>query len=286
MLLEMNFPTTKLDKADEAAFMAARVAVEPFKGPDHVEQAGVVNGKLIAGHHKGENIYPGVSRDYWTYVPAQYDGKAPANLMIFQDGASYLKQTNAAIVFDNMIAKGDLKPTICVFVEPGDLKGQPKGSKGNRSAEYDSISDAYLRFLLEELLPDALADYNITDNPRGRAICGMSSGGICAFNAAFERPDQFGVVVSHVGSFTNIRGGHVYPSRVRQNAKKHIRVFLQGGAADLNHEIGNWPIANFDMASSLTFKGYDMRFEFGPGAHNFVHAGAILPQTLKWIFRE
>lgn len=286
MKLKIKFPTTKSSDADEAAFKAARKVAEPELGPEAQEQDGVPKGGLIAGRHVGVEVYPGVTRDYWVYVPQQYDGKTPANLMVFQDGNSYLEQTNAAIVLDNLIEKGDLKPTIAVFIQPGELPEEPQGSRNNRSLEYDNVNDAYVRFLLGELLPEAIGQYNITDDPSKRAICGMSSGGICAFNAAWERPDQFGLVVSHVGSFTNIRGGHVYPSRIRQNGKKPIRVFMQDGAADNNHWMGNWPIANFDIASSLKFREYDMRFEFGVGAHDFTHPGAILPQTLRWIFRD
>jgi enterochelin esterase family protein len=286
MKLEIDFPTTSLSDAEEAAFAAAREVAEPPLGPESAEQPGVPKGRLTAGRHVGEAVYPGVARDYWVYVPAQYDPAQPASLMVFQDGGNYLEQTNAATVFDNLIAKGDLKPTIGVFVEPGDWDGQPKGSRGNRSLEYDNITDAYVRFLLDELLPEAIGPYAVTDDPKGRAIAGMSSGGICSFNAAWERPDVFGRVVSHVGSFTNIRGGHIYPSRVRQNGAKPIRVFLQGGAGDLDNTNGHWPTANVDMAAALRFRGYDMRFEFGCGAHNFHHAGAILPHTLRWIFRD
>lgn len=284
MKLEIDFPTTNLTNSDEAILRAARETHTPEMGRMSFDRD-LPKGRLIAGHHVGVEVYLGVERDYWVYVPDQYGGAA-ANLVVFQDGDSYLKRTNAVTVFDNLIAAGDLAPTIAVFVEPGDWAGQPKGSKANRSWEYDSINDAYVRFLLEELLPEVIGEYNITDDPSKRAICGMSSGGICAFNAAWERPDQFGLVLSHVGSFTNIRGGHIYPSRVRQNAAKPIRVFMQDGATDLNHGLGNWPIANFDMASSLTYRGYDMRFEFGLGAHDFQHPAAILPQSLKWLLRD
>lgn len=285
MKLEIDFPTGLLSDADEAAFAAARESAEPSLGPDSLEQNDVPKGTLSAHHHIGKTVYPRVERDYWVYVPAGYDQTQPANLVVFQDGGSYLERAHAAVVLDNLIAKGDLKPTIGVFVEPGDWEGQPKESRANRSLEYDSVNDAYLRFLLDELLPAAVGQQLVTDDPKGRAIAGMSSGGICAFNAAWERPDVFGRVVSHVGSFTNIRGGHVFPSRVRQNGARPIRVFLQGGAGDLDNTFGHWPTANFDMAAALRFKGYDMRFEFGLGAHDFRHAAAILPQTLRWVFR-
>lgn len=286
MKLEIDFPTTKMSEADEAVLKAACESEKPAKAAEASEQTGVPKGKLIDGHHVGTGVYPNHERDFWVYVPDQYDAGTPANLMVFQDGTSYLNQTNATTVFDNLIASGDLAPTIAVFIQPGDTPGATKDSKANRSMEYDHMSDAYARFLLEELLPAAIGDYNVTTDPHKRAICGMSSGGICAFNVAWERPDQFGLVLSHVGSFTNIRGGHASSSRIRQNAKRDIRVFLQDGANDNNHWLGNWPIANFDMASALTFKGYDMRFEFGLGAHTFDHAAAILPQTLRWLFRD
>ncbi len=286
MKLEVDYPTARLSDADEAVLAAARMTAEPPPAAESAEQAGVPKGTLTAGRHVGKAIYPKVERDYWVYVPSQYDAGTPANFIVFQDGASYLKNTNAATVLDNLIAKGDLAPTIAVFIQPGELEGEPRGSRGNRAFEYDSVTDAYVTFLLTELLPEATGSLAITDDPKGRAICGMSSGGICAFTAAWERPDKFGRVVSHVGSFTNIRGGHVYPSRVRQNSARPIRVFLQGGAGDLDRDYGNWPIANFDMAAALAWKGYDMRFEFGLGAHNFQHAAATLPQTLRWIFRS
>lgn len=286
MKIEMEFPTATLSDADEAAFRAAREVVEPAPGPESAARPGGLRGTLREGRHVGKGIYPTVARDFWVYVPARRDGDGPANLIVFQDGGNYLKRANAAVVLDNLIAAGDLRPTVGVFVDPGDLDGQARGSRGNRPLEYDHISDAYVRFLTGELLPEITGGLDITGDPRGRAIAGMSSGGICAFNAAWERPDVFGRVISHVGSFTNIRGGHVYPSRVRQNGAKPLRVFLQGGAGDLDNTNGHWPTANIDMAAALRFKGYDMRFEFGIGGHNYLHAAAILPQTLRWIFRD
>ena len=168
---------------------------------------------------------------------------------------------------------------------PGDLPGNPAQSRGNRSVEYDTLGDAYVRFLVEELLPEALAGLNVSTDPSQRAICGMSSGGICALNAAWERPEAFGKVISHVGSFTNIRGGHVLASRVRGTEPKPLRIFLQGGAQDLDRPAGNWAAANFDMATALRHRAYDYRFEFGPGAHDLKHGAAVFPATLRWLWR-
>jgi enterochelin esterase family protein len=286
MPLVIENPPSAISPSDEGAFAAARESATPSLGPDSLPQPGVPKGAMTKFRHIGTSLFPGVARDYWVYVPQQYTGAEPARLMVFQDARLYLPETvNATTVFDNLIANGDLPPTIAVFVEPGDLPGEPEGSMGNRSFEYDSLTDNYVRFLLEELLPEALSSYSISQDPADRAICGMSSGGICAFNAAWERPDVFGRVVSHVGSFTNIRGGHVYPSMVRKAEPKPIRVFLQGGEKDLDRESGNWPIANHDMAAALRLKGWDYHFEFGRGAHELKHGGAVFPQTLRWLWR-
>lgn len=209
--------------------------------------------------------------------------------MVFQDGAMYLSpDINVPAVFDNLIARREMPITVGVFVNSGDRgPGMPIwGGADNRSLEYDSLGDTYARFLLEEILPEVAKELAITSDPAGRAIYGISSGGICAFTVGWERPDAFGKVVSHCGSFTNLRGGHIYPSLVRRNAAKPLRVSLQSGTNDLNVVFGNWPLANQEMASALEYRGYDYRFDFGEGGHSLKHAGAIFPDTLRWLWRD
>jgi len=167
--------------------------------------------------------------------------------------------------------------TVGVFINPG----QPN----NRSFEYDTLSDQYARFLLEEILPEVGKKHKLTDDPECRAICGISSGGICAFTVAWQRPDAFRKVLSHVGSFANIRGGHVYPSLIRSTPKKPIRVFLQDGDKDLDNAWGNWWLANLEMEAALKFKHYDTKFVGGTGGHSGKHGGAILPDSLRWLWR-
>jgi enterochelin esterase-like enzyme len=259
-------------------------------GPDSVEQSGVPKGTVTKGSWVSHKVFPGTVRDYWIYVPAQYDGKTPACVMVFQDGKSYVEpkgQFRAPIVFDHLIHKHEMPVTIGIFVNPGVIPGAKAGdsSRSNRSFEYDSLGDQYTRFLLEEIIPDVGAKYRLTDDPDGRAICGISSGGICSWTVAWERPDQFRKVLSHVGSFTNIRGGHVYPALIRKTEHKPIRVFLQDGANDLDNLHGNWPLANQEMAAALKFAGYDYKFEFGHEGHNGKHGGSILPESLRWLWR-
>jgi enterochelin esterase-like enzyme len=261
-------------------------------GPDSEVQPGVPQGRIEEGTFESKTVYPGTTRKYWVYVPKQYDGSKPAAVMVFQDGGNYVKkdgQCRATVVFDNLIHKGEMPVTVGVFVDPGvyPAKGGEKERK-NRSVEYDTLSDQYARFLIEEVLPFVAEKYDLklTDDPEMRAICGISSGGICAFTVAWERPDQFRKVVSHVGSFTNIRGGDVYPGRIRKTEKKPLRVFLQDGANDLDNSHGNWPLANQQMAAALKFVGYDYQFVYGDGGHNMKHGGAIFPDTLRWLWRD
>jgi enterochelin esterase-like enzyme len=283
-----NPPSSLASPADEAAFAAACAIESPPLGPDSLPQPGVPRGTLTMHRHTSDATaaFPNTSRDWTLYVPAQYDASTPTNLVVFQDARFYLSTDfNAPTVFDNLIARGDIPPTIGLFVEPGDLAGAPPNSFGNRSFEYDSLTDAYSRLVHDELLPLVTADYAISTDPARRASVGMSSGGICAFNLAWERPDSFARVVSHVGSFTDIRGGNAYIPRLRKNGRKPIRVFLQAAVGDLDNPNGSWTIANFDMAMALRFKSYDYRFEYGQGAHDRRHGAAIFPETLRWIFR-
>jgi enterochelin esterase-like enzyme len=317
--------------------------------PDAVRQEGVPQGKVTQmPKWTDSKVFPNTERDWWVYVPAQYDGKTPACVMVFQDGGGPVSEKGdwkVPIVFDNLIHKKEMPVTIGIFINPGNdvsknppvVPGRPlkAGEKppvrrgaSNRSFEYDTLSDAYSKFLLDEILPAVAKDYKLTDDPNGRAISGSSSGGICAFTVAWERPDAFRKVASSVGSFTGIAyrpakdgkpmqpGGDLYPTLIRKNPVKPIRVFLQDGRNDLDNDHGNWPLANQQMEKALLYanrkadeaktegkggadpKGadagagkadgprYDVKFVFGEGAHNGKHAGAIFPDTLKWLWRD
>jgi enterochelin esterase family protein len=178
--------------------------------------------------------------------------------------------------------------TLGLFVQSGDKgPGMPLwGGSDNRSFEYDSLGDQYARFLIDELLPEIEKEYWIVSVPAGRGICGKSSGGICAFTVAWERPDAFGKVVSHCGSFVNIRGGHNYASLIRRTETKPIRVFLQTGANDADVIFGNLPTANRDMAAALAYRNYDFLLVSGEGGHTLKHGGAIFPDTMRWLWRD
>lgn len=260
-------------------------------GADSLPQDGVPQGTVTQHTWDQSTVYPGTTRDYWVYVPAQYDGVNPACVMVFQDGGSYVsleRDFRVPTVFDNLIHQGAMPVTIGIFINPGvfPAEGGAGDPKSNRSVEYDTLSDLYARFLLEEILPAVGQDYKLTEDPDGRAIGGISSGGICAFTVAWERPDAFRKVISHVGSFTNIRGGHVYPALIRKTEKKSIRIYLQDGENDLDNAHGNWPLANLQMDKALAFAGYDYKFVMGTEGHNGKHGGAILPEMLRWLWRD
>lgn len=266
-------------------------AEEYWHGPDSKVQEGVPQGTVTKAQWSSDRIFPGTVRDYWVYVPAQYNAAKPACVMVFQDGGSYVnleRDFRVPTVFDNLIHKREMPVTIGIFINPGEFPAQDADEKPrrNRSFEYDTLSDQYVRFLLEEILPAVGKKYNLTDDPEGRAICGISSGGICAWTVAWERPNEFRKVLSHVGSFTNIRGGHVYPALIRKTEPKPIRVYLQAGENDLDNAHGNWPLSNQQMAKALKFADYDYKFVYGTEGHNGKHGGAILPDSLRWLWRD
>ena len=255
--------------------------------PDSREQAGVPKGTVKQMPPWESRIFAGTKRDWWVYVPAQYRPENPAAVMVFQDGAG--PKDYVPVVFDNLIAKGDMPVTVGIFIQPGVFADD----RPNRSFEYDTLSDQYARFLLGEILPEVEKTVRLRRDAAARAISGLSSGGICAFTVAWERPNEFHKVLSWVGSFTNIAsgtsgrdGGHNYEAMVRKTARKPIRVFLQDGANDLDNANGNWPLANQTLAKSLAFAGYDSRFEFGQGFHSAAHGRAILPDSLRWLWRD
>lgn len=260
---------------------------------DRVVQTGVPQGKLSSGQFKDSPIFPGTVRDYSVYVPAQYKPEEPAALMVFMDGAGYANPNGAfrvPVVFDNLIHQRAMPVTIAVFVNPGTIPATVPGAtvRSNRSFEYDSLGDRYANFLVDEFLPVVLKGLRVSADPADRAVCGISSGGICAFTVAWEKPDHFGKVLSHIGSFTDIRGGWAYPGLVRKtkDKPKPIKVYLQDGREDLNNLHGNWPLANQDLAAALQFVGYKYKLVMTDGGHSGKWGGEMLPDALKWLWDE
>ena len=260
-------------------------------GPDSERQPGVPEGKVTQSKFVSRKVYPGFERDMWVYVPAQYDGKEPAAVMIYQDGGGAVNpkgDLRATVVMDNLIAKKEMPVTIGIFLNPGELSavGEKQLRRYNRSFEYDSPTPQYAQFLLEEVLPEVAKSYNLSTDPNARGLCGLSSGGICAFNAAWHRPDAFRRVVSFIGSFTNLRGANEIPDLIRKSEPKPIRVFMQDGSHDLDIYAGSWWMANQDIASALNFAGYEFEFVKGEGSHNGRHGGAVLPDALRFVWKD
>lgn len=274
-------------------------------GPDSAPQAGVPQGKVIGPLTLTSAVFTNTTRHYWIYVPAQYDRTRPAALMIFQDGHYFVnleKDFRTPYVFDNLIYRREMPVTIGVFINPGRTPDQPESSAtnwgdtiNNRATEYNELNDNYAKLIVNELLPALEKDYNISKHPADRAIGGASSGAICAFTVAWHRPDQFSKVLSTIGSFTNIRGGHAYPEIIRQSDRKPIRIFLQDG---LNDNRGtrrgkaaydpkwDWHAQNRLMVAALTEKGYDVNYCWGIGTHSNKQGGAMLPEMLRWLWRD
>jgi enterochelin esterase-like enzyme len=288
----------------------------PQLTPDSLQHPGVPTGTLSPKQTITSKIYDGMVSDYWVYVPAQYDPKKPAALMVFQDGEGYLNRNGdhpALNVIDNLIAQGKIPVMIAVFTNPGDISASPgtptykfvdayskKWTRtlkdSMRSTEYDTVSDRYPRFLRDELIPAVAAKYNIRTDAYSHAITGMSSGGICSFNAAWQMPDYFGRVITWIGSFTAIQwhedptvpdGGQDYPEKILREPHRNIRVWIQDGANDQeNPRYGSWPLANIRMANALKLSGYDFHFSFGVGPHSSKEGGAEFPDEMIWLWRD
>lgn len=283
-----------------SAFIAAtilcvsllRAADDYQPGPDSKPQPSVPKGEILKFEFSKSRIFPGTVRDVWVYVPAQYQPETPACVHINQDGI----QWQAPVVFDNLIAKKEMPVTIGVFVMHGRvpaIDGSKALDRYNRSVEYDGLGDAYARFLLEELLPEVETmkttdgrAIRLSKNGNDRCIAGSSSGAICAFTAAWERPEEFSRVFSSIGTFVDQRGGNDYPVMIRKHEPKALRVFLQDGSNDANGTGGNWFLANQEMLSAFEFAGYEVNHVWGDGGHNGKHATAILPDALRWLWKD
>jgi len=254
--------------------------------PDSQVQPNTPTGDVIKGEFEGSTVYPGTWREYWVYVPKQLDRSKPAPVMVFQDGLQY----SAPVVFDNLINKKQIPPIVGVFVMHGKVKAASPNAldRMNRSFEYDAVSADYARFLLDEMLPYTSKTHGLTlsADPNDRAIAGSSSGAIAAFAAAWQRPDAFRRVFSAIGTYVGLRGGNEFPVLIRKTEPKPIRIFLQDGQNDLNNYTGNWFLANQDMNSALEYAGYDVRHDWGTGAHSSEHARVIFPDVLRWLWRD
>jgi enterochelin esterase family protein len=249
-------------------------------------------------------VFPGTQHTYWVYVPAQYDPAEPASLMVFQDGQAFKDEEGplrAHHVLDNLIHRREIPVMIAVFINPGRTPEQPEPTLNNwgdrntnRPTEYNSLDDRYARVIIDELLPALSERYNLSTDPERRGIGGVSSGAIAAFTVAWQRPDQFQKVLSIVGSFTNICGGHVYPEQVRASEKKPIRVFFQDGRNDNRgrrrggayDEKWDWFLQNVRLVEALTEKGYDVNYCWGIGLHGSKQGGAMLPEMMRWLWRD
>lgn len=255
------------------------------------EHPGVPKGEVLKFTFDQSKIFPGTSREYWIYIPAQYRPDKPACVYVNQDGI----QWKAPTVFDNLIHKKEMPVTIGIFVTPGRVLADNDGAahRYNRSFEYDGLGDAYARFILTEILPDAEKrkasdgrEIRLSKSGNDRAIGGSSSGAICAFTAAWERPDEFSRVFSAIGTYVALRGGDRYPSLIRKYEPKPIRVFLQDGSNDLNIFGGDWWKANETMERALVFAGYEVNHVWGEGGHSGAHGTAIFPQAMRWLWKD
>ncbi len=265
----------------------------PGYNPDSYPKPGVPQGKLSEKHTITSKIYDGMKADFWIYAAPGVDPAVPAPLMVWQDGqgiiAGDLSRLRLFTVTENLVAQKLIPPMLHVMIAPGT---SPDG-KAMRSIEYDTVSDRYDRFLLDEVLPEVEKVYKLRPDGYSRAIAGESSGGICSLNAAWFMPDKFSRVHSAIGSYTSIQwhpeekldGGNLYPFMVRKMPKRNIRIWMSDGSDDLENNHGSWPLQNIQLANSLKMREYDFHFRFGVATHDPAQVAIDLPESMAWLWR-
>ncbi len=299
------------------ALMTSAAPASIAKPPRQTEAA-TLHGRLEGPFELQSRVYPGTVRRYWVYVPAGYDPARPPNLLLFQDGQRATNPGGALklpAVLDALIAQGAIPATLGVFVTPGNRSAHYPDTLGmqnpdHRVEEYDALSDAYARMTLDELLPTVARRWRFSADPRRRAVGGTSSGAIASWTLAWRHPEAFGNVISCIGSYTSIGltfgpdgtpqtyGGDLYPGLIRKRPIRPLRVFLQDGRDDLDNEHGNWFLANQQMLKSLEWANahadaekrpgprYDVRHAWTTGGHSDAEGGALMPEILRWIWRD
>ncbi len=291
-------PEEEVDRVNARTAESLSIHSELYPAPGEYTDQGAPRGTFTSAMLSPSAFYPDSPHPYWLYIPAAYDPKVPANLAVFLDGPMYTldSQTRQPLAYpdtlfalDNLISEGKIPPTIALFLSFGTKgPGQPlmgfNEGEVNRSFEYDTPSDWHSRFLTEEALPEVLSSCSISDDPADHAIIGISSSGIAAFTAAWFQPGFFGNVIAASPSFTNIRGGIVWPSVIRLSDPKPIRILAAVGKHDLDHPFGSWLMGNLDVEKALRFKGYVYRYYLSEAGHSGEVNRYILPQGLQWAF--
>jgi len=262
----------------------------PAFGPEAYEQPGVPQGSLSEKIVHKSKIYEGLQTDYWVFTPAQYNAATAAPVMVWQDGQGYANRkanNRTLITLENLMHQGRIPVAIHVLIAPGKI-----GERAMRSVLYDTVTDKYARFVLEEILADVSKTHNLRKDGYSRAIAGESSGAVCAFTAAWFKPEEFSRVYSRIGTYTSIQwkpgeldGGNIYPFALRKQPKRNIRIWLSDGSNDLENTHGSWPLQNIQMANSLKLREYDFRFHWGNGPHSSQQGHAELPLALPWLWR-
>lgn len=273
-------------------------------GPDSMVQDGVPKGVIKGPFQLPSEAYPGTLHDYSVYVPAQYDPAVPTALMIWQDGPAMIAPEGDARVqnvLDNLIYRREIPVIIAVFISPGRRPDQPSPTPRewgdrttNRPTEYNVLDDRYAKVITDELMPVINKEYNISKDPEQRGLAGASSGAIAAFTVAWHRPDQFRKILSIVGSFVDLRGGHKYPDIIASSEKKPLRVFLVDGRNDNRgqrpggeyNQNRDWFYQNVRMMKALSAKGYDLNYSWGIGRHGQKQGGAMIPEMMRWLWRD
>ena len=244
-------------------------------------------------------------RQVAVYVPAGYVSNTPAPFIVVQDGRGFVPEEAPAaadgqprpfipVMLDNPIHEKRIPPIVAVLLPPG--------PGGQRTIEYDTVSDRYVNFVESEVLPRITRDYQVafTTDPEGRATFGQSSGAAAALTMAWLHPNLYRRVISYSGTFVALQRNATAPNGawdfhqtfIPNSARTPLRIWLHvsendNGANRPETSFGNWVLANQHMAAALKAKGYHYRYVFSEASRHcdgrvIAHT---LPDALAWLWR-
>ncbi len=233
-------------------------------------------------------ILPGSTHRYHIYVPTQYDPSKPAALYVQQDSLLGV----APEAFERLIDEGAMPVCIGLGVESGFFPpSRPDGEqRSTRSQEYDGLGPNYANFIIEELLPFIKKEFglNISDSPDMHLISGCSSGGICSWNAAWERNDFFRRVYMSSPTFSSFRGGDSMTVLMRKYETKPIRAYMIVGTDDMHNSAGDWYLEALSAEAAMKHAGYDFAFEtFQDGLHGAGYQEiTVFERAMRFLWQD
>jgi enterochelin esterase-like enzyme len=208
-----------------------------------------------------EGYYLGV------YLPADYDENRsePYKVMylahgMFGDETDWMVPGNTPNILDNMIAKGEIEPTVFVTMGNHFTPGAP-----GRLPSYNTQNAA--DNLVQSILPFIEANFNVSDQPQGRGVGGFSAGGMTTNNVIKTYPNVFGYYGFFSGNGSYTAADY---DRIANSAGDNIPfVFLGNGVFEGSLNASN------NIRDNFRSRGIPSETAQVRGAHDMMTAGQL-----------